>query len=204
MPCFPPPPRQIPFGILAFQNFSLSAFSATPMSKNPAPGQRQARKIRPRPLLAFSIYPSAFLPPPPAFARPGHCQWQPTNSHKTFVCQKKLRNNGAGTARPRLFRSRSDCPTVAVRLQPTARSIPKAFRVAARRLPPAARPASFRLLQLFRRRRVPDGRNAALRRPLVPPKQPGRRRVPAFRFFPMPVPSSFTIFLTDDILYSSR
>jgi hypothetical protein len=94
-----------------------------------------------------------------------------------------------------------------VRLQPTARSIPKAFRVAARRLPPAGRPASFRLLQLFRRRRVPDGRNAALRRPLVPPKQPGRRRVPAFRFFPMPVPmpvpSSFTIFLTDGILHSS-
>jgi hypothetical protein len=43
MPCFPPPPRQIPFGILAFQNFSLSAFSATPMSKNtawPAPSAR--------------------------------------------------------------------------------------------------------------------------------------------------------------------
>jgi hypothetical protein len=141
MPCFPPPPRQIPFGILAFQNFRLSAFSATPMSKNPAPGQRQARKIRPRPLLAFSIYPSAFLPPPPAFARPGHCQWQPTNSHKTFVCQKKIKKFASGTARPRLFLSRSDCPTVAVRLQPTARSIPKAFRGAARRLLPAPTPA---------------------------------------------------------------
>ena len=125
MPCFPPPPRQIPFGILAFQNFSLSAFSATPMSKNPAPGRRQARKIRPRPLLAFSIYPSAFLPPPPAFARPGHCQWQPTNSHKTFVCQKKFKKFASGTARPRLFPSRSDCPTVAVRLQPTERGAPK-------------------------------------------------------------------------------
>ena len=125
MLCFPSPPRPIPFGILAFQNFSFSAFSATPMSKNPAPGRRQARKIRPRTLLAFSIYPSAFLPPPPAFARPGHCQWQPTNSHKTFVCQKKFKKFASGTARPRLFPSRSDCPTVAVRLQPTERDAPK-------------------------------------------------------------------------------
>ena len=136
MPCFPPPPRQIPFGILAFQNFRFSAFSATPMSKSPRTWPAPSAQNSHRPLLAFSIYPSAFLPPPPAFARPGHCQWQPTNSHKTFVCQKKLRNNGAGTARPRLFPSRSDCPTVAVRLQPTERGAPK--HSAARRLNPPA------------------------------------------------------------------
>ena len=138
MPCFPPPPRQIPFGILAFQNFSFSAFSATPMSKNPAPGQRPARKIRPRPLLAFSIYPSAFLPPPPAFARPGHCQWQPTNSHKTFVCQKKLRNirGGDGSSPAFPVAERPSDGSRAASAHGTGR--PQAFRGAARRLNPPA------------------------------------------------------------------
>ena len=143
MPCPIPPPAPFP----AFRSCpaiaSATADSPFPLFPLPFPLRQMAFCRNFCFLLSeFPLFNRYVKEPSDGLIHPAcHCQWQPTNSHTTIACQKKFKKFASGTARPRLFLSRSDCPTVAVRLQPTARSIPKAFRGAARRLLPAPTPA---------------------------------------------------------------